>query len=343
MTHYRIILLGFGNVGQAFARLLLEKRALLRARYQLSFQVNGIVTGRHGSALDVRGLDLAAALECAAKGEDLSRLSVDTAPADPLAFIRACPGDILFENTPVNHLSGQPATGYLWTALECGMHAITANKGPVVHGLRELEALAARMGKRFLYESAVMDGAPIFSLFRSALPALELDGFEGVLNSTTNLILEEMERGRSFDEAVRVCQEAGLAETDPAADIDGWDAAIKVCALANVLMGADLRPAEIAREGIRGISAQKIAEARQAGQRWKLICRAERAGMAVHGSVRPELVGPDSRWYAIGGSSSGVEFRSDVLPGLGIIEGDPGPQTTAYGLLADMINAGRGG
>ena len=127
------------------------------------------------------------------------------------------------------------------------MHAVTANKGPVVHGYRELSELAAQRGRRFLFESAVMDGAPIFSLFRGPLPAAELRGFNGILNSTTNLILERMEQGRTFDEAVAYCQRAGLAETDPSADVDGWDAAIKVAALATVLMGVDLKPQQIER------------------------------------------------------------------------------------------------
>jgi homoserine dehydrogenase len=191
-----------------------------------------------------------------------------------LDFIVACPGDLLFENTPVNHHTGQPAADYLRTALGKGMHAITANKGPVVHAYSRPERAGRRKQRRFLFESAVMDGAPIFSLFRGPLPAVQLLGFHGILNSCTNLLLERMENGQTFEAAVRYAQSIGITETDPSADIDGWDAAIKVCALATVLMGTPLKPDEIERQGIRAISPAMIQEARQAGERWKLVCSA---------------------------------------------------------------------
>ena len=342
MRHTSLVMVGFGSVGRAFVRLLLRKQAALQSDYGFTFQVNGIATARRGAAIDPAGLDLERVLERLESGGNLDGFSTLPAPQDTLEFIRAWPGDVLLENTPVNHHSGQPALDHLRAGLERGMHALTANKGPVVHGLAELSALAQRQGRRFLFESAVMDGAPIFSLFRGPLPAADLRGFHGILNSTTNLVLEQMEQGSSFAEAVAFCQRAGLAETDPSADIDGWDAAIKVCALANVLMGAHILPAQVEREGIRAITPEQIAAARAAGQRWKLVCSAVRAGEAIQARVAPQRVSADSRLYTINGSSSYVEFALDVLPGLGIVESDPGPETTAYGLLADLINALRG-
>lgn len=342
LNRLNLVLIGFGNVGQAFARLLLRKKDLLASQHQVAFQVAGISTRRHGAALDLHGLDLERALALAARGESLARLSALPAPADPLDFIRACPADVLIETTPVDHASGQPAISYLHAALEQGVHAVTANKGPVAHAYPELSRLAREKGRRFLFESAVMDGAPIFSLFRAGLPAAGLRSFSGILNSTTNLILERMEQGGSFDEAVAHCQRIGLAETDPSADIDGWDAAIKVAALANVLMGASLAPGQVARAGIREVTAEMVNEARAQGERWKLVCSARRVGEGIEASVAPRRVGPASPLYAVNGSSSYAEFELDVLPGLGILEKDPGPETTAYGLLADLLNALRG-
>ena len=116
---------------------------------------------------------------------------------------------------------------------------------------------------------------------------------------------------------------------------------VKVCALSNVIMGADLRPRDIQREGIRGITPEDILSALSEGRRWKRSAAQEgwRAGSRFG---RAGKVAPDSRLYSINGSSSYVEFQSDVLPGLGIVETDPGPETTAYGLLADMISVLRG-
>jgi homoserine dehydrogenase len=343
MPHTSILMIGFGNVGRALARLLLRKQALLAEQYGITFQVNGIATGRHGAAIDMRGLDLERALALVESGQALNTLSPYQTPSGMLDFIRACPGDVLFENTPVNVETGQPATAHLLAALERGMHAITANKGPVVHAYRELSNLAAQRGRRFLFESAVMDGAPIFSLFRGALPAAELRGFKGILNSTTNMILEMMEQGQSFDEAVVYCQKIGIAEADPSGDVDGWDAAIKVAALSTVLMGVPFTPQEVERSGIRGITPELIAEAKAAGERWKLVCSARREGDGVVGQVAAQRVAPVSPMYSINGTSSYVQFETDVLPGLGILESNPGPETTAFGLLADLVNALRGG
>jgi len=341
MKPISLALVGFGHVGQALARLLLRKRQLLLAQYGLSFSVTGISTAKHGAAIDPQGIRLDNALELAAGGQRLDQLSTVQAPQDTLAFIRACPADVLFENTPVNHHTGQPAIDYLRAALEQGMHVITANKGPVVHGYAQLRELAQQKQRRFLFESAVMDGAPIFSLFHGSLPAAELRGFYGILNSCTNLLLGQMEQGMAFHKAVRYAQSIGIAETDPAADIDGWDAAIKVAALATVLLDTPLKPQEIEREGIRAITPQMIEEARTAGQRWKLVCRAQKQGEQVRARVAPEQVGKDSPLYSINGTSSYAEFELDVLPGLGIVENNPGPETTAYGLLSDLVNATR--
>ncbi|MEN4043026.1 MAG: homoserine dehydrogenase [Anaerolineaceae bacterium] len=341
MPHLNVALVGFGNVGRALVRLLAAKRPVLEAQYGITFTITGIATGRHGMAINPAGIDLERVLELVSSGQSLDALSTQPVSPSVLDFIRACPANVLFENTPVNHLTGQPAVDHLRAALEQGMHAITANKGAVVHAYRELRDLAQRQGRRFFFESTVMDGAPIFSLFRGPLPAVELRAFHGILNSCTNLLLERMESGQSFDAAVAYAQSIGIAETDPSADIDGWDAAIKVAALATVLMGIPLKPQEVDRQGIRGITPSMIAAARQAGERWKLVCRAVRKHGKVTAQVAPQRVSPLSPLYSITGTSSYVQFEMDVLPGLGIVESNPGPETTAYGLLADFINAVR--
>jgi homoserine dehydrogenase len=338
MTHSRLALIGFGNVGRALARLLLRKESELKEKYDLTFRVTGIVTGKHGVAIDPDGLDLEQALALVEGGQSLSSLARKPV-TESLDFVCSVPADVLFENSPVNVATGQPAIDHLRAALERGMHAITANKGPVVHAYRELTALAEARGRKFYFESTVMDGAPIFSLFRSALPIAQLTSFRGILNSTTTLILGRMEAGGTFEDAVRYCQEIGLAETDPSGDVDGWDASIKVAVLVTVLMGIPFKPQQVDRTGIRGITAKMVAEARAQGKRWKLVCSAEKVGNDVKGRVSPELVSPSSPLYNVEGSSSIVEFHTDMLPSLAIVEGNPGPDTTAYGLLADFINA----
>ena len=342
MTHYKLALLGFGNVGQSLVSLLRHKQMELKSKYDLTFSVTGIATGSHGTAINLEGIDLAEALDVMIAGASLDQLSVRAAPTEMSDFIRGCEAQVLFENTPVDYESGQPAIDHLKLALELGMHAITANKGPVVHAYRQLTELAAANGCKFFFESAVMDGAPIFSLFRNALPAAQLLSFEGILNSTTNLILTRMEGGEEFDQAVAYAQRIGIAETDPSGDIDGWDAVVKVAALVTVLMGVPLKPNEVERTGIRGINLEEIKRARDQNQRWKLVCSAAREGKGVRASVAPQMVPPSSPLFQVDGTTSIVQFETDVLGSLSVIETDPGPHTTAYGLLADFLNAVRG-
>jgi len=342
MSTLSIIFVGFGNVGKALAQLLDRKKQLLEEQYDFTYRIVGISTGRHGMALNLMGLPVDEVIETLKNGGSITRFHNGPEIRDTYDFIRLSGADVLFENSPVNYQTGQPAVDHLRTGLEFGMHVITANKGPVVHAFKELTDLAARQGKRFMFESAVMDGAPIFSLFRGPLPAIELRGFTGILNSCTNLLLGLMEEEKTFDEAVNYAQSIGITETDPSGDIDGWDAAVKVAALSTVVMGIPLKPDQVEREGIRNITPQMIQEARAAGERWKLVCSARRCGDSIEASVKPQRVRPTSPMFSINGTSSFVQFETDVLPGLGILEGDPSPDTTAYGLLADLINAVRG-
>ena len=343
MKEIKLVLVGFGNVGRALIRLLDTKRSVLRNDFEFNTTVVGIATGSHGLAINPDGIDTQKALKLIESGETLNSLSTIVTPGSIIEFIRSCPADVLFENSPVNHHTGQPAADHLKTALEMGMHAITANKGPVVHAYNELTVLARKMNRRFLFESSVMDGAPIFSLFRGPLPAIEIKGFHGILNSCTNLLLELMEQGKTFEEAVIYGQSVGITETDPSADIDGWDAAIKVAALSTVLMGIPLKPDQINRTGIRDITKDMIQDALNKGERWKLVCSAHRTSSGLEAKVAPLRVSPTSPLYSINGTSSFVQFETDTLPGLGILESNPGPETTAYGLLADLVNAFRGG
>jgi homoserine dehydrogenase len=333
MPMYNLCVLGFGHVGQALVRLLREKEDELREKRGIEFCLTGIASRRLGWLVHPEGLSLDALLA----GSPIPALT--PAPTDLRGWLDAANADVMFEVTSLNPQTGEPAVGHMRAALESQCHAITANKGPVVHAYRELSQLAAERGHRFLFESAVMDGAPIFSLFRETLPAARLLRFRGILNSTTNFILTEMEAGRSFEEAVAQAQAIGIAETDPSADIDGWDAAVKVAALATVLMGVPLLPTDIARQGIRGLGGEAVRAARAAGKPFKLVCRAERVADGVQAAIQPEQVPLTDPLALVSGTSSAVHFETDTLPGLTIIEHDPGPRTTAYGLLADFVRA----
>ena len=343
--HYNLALIGFGNVARALARLLLRKQDLLKSQNNVTFSFTGISTGRHGFAINPDGLDIKKAFALVENGQSIFPLSSFDVQ-DSFAVIQHSSAHVMFENSPVNTQTGQPALDHIRTALELGMHAITANKGPVVHGYRELSALAKSKGKTFGFESTVLGGSPLFSVFRETFPLAELSSFKGILNATTNIILSRMENGESYEDAVRYCQSVGVAETDPTNDVDGWDAAIKVAALITVLMNTPFTPQQVKPTGIRGITPEMIAQAKAQGKRYKLVCSVERAANQIHARVAPELVDASSPLYGMMNSSTGVTFRTDVLPDYSITVSERegmagGPVETAYGLFADFARMAR--
>lgn len=330
---FKLALIGFGNVGREFVRLLRVKEDRLRENYGVEWALTGVASRRIGWIANQNGLDPAGLL-----AGNLPERPAWAVPRNVREWLEAADADVLFEATSLDRLTGQPAIDHLTAALERGAHAITANKGPVVHAYRELCDLAKSKGRKFLFESTVMDGTPIFSIFPHSLPAVELRGFRGILNSTTNVVLTEMEKGLTLEQAVKRAQEIGVAETDPSDDLDGWDAAVKVAALAIVLMKAPIKLDEIERIGIRGVSPEQVRAARSEGMRYKLICRAERTAGGVRASVRPERLPMSDPLALLEGTTSAVRFDTDVF-GLSIIEHKPGVIATAYGLVADFVRA----
>ena len=340
--HYKLALIGFGNVARSLARLLVRKQDVLKSKYDITFSFTGISTGSHGCAVNPNGLDIQKALDLVESGQSIHPIS-SSPVSNSLSVIQHSQADVMFENSPVDYETGQPAIDHVRAALNAGMHVSTANKGTVVHAYQELISLAALKHKKFMFESTVLGGTPVFSTFREAMPAAELTSFKGIINATTNIILSRMEDGESFDEAVKYCQRMGVAETDPSGDVDGWDASIKVAALATVLMDTPLKPQQVERSGIRGITPELIAKAKSEGKRYKLVASAERKGTTIKARVAPELVEPSSPLFRMMGSSTGLTFRTDVLPDYSITvterEGmKGGPVETAYGLFADFVS-----
>ena len=331
MKRYRLCFLGFGNVGRALARLLVAKSAELRDNYGIEWEITGVATRRMGWRASENAIDVSSLLA----GND----ETDSEPGISEWLKRANP-DVVFETTSLNPETGQPAIEYLKASLKHGAHTITANKAPIVYAYDELNELARANGKRFFFEATVLDSAPVFSLFRETLPAVRVRGFSGVFNSTTNVILETMEAGRSFAEGVKFAQELGVAETDPSHDVDGLDSIMKICAIARVILRVPLLPSDVRREGIRSLDPATLQAARAEGRPYKLLSRATvNADGSVTAAVRPEQLAAGDPLGGVRGTSLAVHFELDTIPGLTIVSHRPNLQSTAYGLLADFVNA----
>jgi homoserine dehydrogenase len=342
-----LVLVGFGNVARRFVRLVEEKRQGLARDFDLRLRIVGIITRRHGTAHSSRGLDAPGLTERLESGRLVGK--TDNRPSvrvlrDHLARHAASARTrrlVVVETTTLDVGRGQPAVDHVRASLSAGAHVVTANKGPVAIAYRDLMRLADAARRRFLFEGTVMDGIPIFNLARETLPVVSVTGFRGVINSTTNFILTAMEGGETFSDALSAMQKAGIAEADPSLDVDGWDAAAKACALANVLLDARLTPSTIHRRGIRDVTSEQVAAARRMGRRIKLVASAARRDGKVTAAVEPVELPSDDLLAGLERQQNAIIFHTDVLGELAIVQLGAGLTQTAYALLSDLVTIAR--
>ena len=341
--HLRIALLGYGNVGGALIELLAEKETVLREQHGLTIGVTGMLTRTSGGWLandDEMGVSPAAALAMGWPSGGLPA-GASAFTGDGEAFAATAPGDALVELTTLDAQRGQPALDHMRAALAAGKSVVTANKGPIAHGYRELRALAEIRGVSLRFESTVMDGTPIFNMAEAALPATTISGFRGLLNSTSNYVLSRMAQGETLEVALSGAQKLGIAEADPANDLDGWDASVKATVLANVLMGSDIRPGDVRRDGL-GAEAMRAAQAALLpGQTLKQVAEAERMGESVSVRVRLVALPPGDALAHLSGMEAALTLHTDTMGDLTIIEGEGGPRQTAHGVMADLVAVAR--
>jgi homoserine dehydrogenase len=332
-----LLLVGFGHVARRFVQLLEESRSALQ---ELSIEpiVVGIVTQRHGGVFDEAGLDAIRAAEIRAKGGAFGPASVPSA-LEWISRLRSQGAEarVVLETTTLDIRSGEPAISHVRAGFAAGAHVITANKGPVAFAYGALRDEAAAAGVSFRFEGAVMDGLPIFNLVRETLPATTIRGFRGVVNSTTNYILSALERGEPFDTALVRMQEAGVAEADPTLDLDGWDAAAKAAALANVLLDATLTPHRVAREGVARDTAARAIAARAAGKRLKLVASGSGRGADAVATVELKELDTGDPLAILDGQANALEIDTWPLGRIVVTQRDGGLEKTAYALLSDLV------
>ncbi|MDX1980079.1 MAG: hypothetical protein SFV51_07415 [Bryobacteraceae bacterium] len=315
-----LALIGYGNVARSFARLLASKRA------QYPFRIVAAHT-RHGTAIDPAGLPPDPAF-----GPRLASVE---------EFLDNANAEIVVELTPLNPLNGEPAISHIRAAFARGLHVVTANKGPLAHAYAALREEARQRGVQFRHESTVMDGVPVFNMVRAGMPGCEIRGFVAVLNSTTNLVLEAMERGQTLEEGIEQARKLGITEADSDYDIDGWDAAAKAAALANVLMGAQVTPQDVDTKGIRRLTPEKLAELKAKGKTVRLITRARRGPDGVKLRVRAEVLDSTDTLANVRGTGNMLLLETDLLGTVGTLSVAPTIEETAYGLFSDLVDIAR--
>lgn len=297
----KIALLGFGNVGRAFARYLAKTNDGAR------FGIFGVadITGALllADIGDVRWLlekqeQGSMVADCAGRGTFLDVPSyVDALPDAGIA--------VLVECLPTNLVDGQPALDLIRRALDKRIAVVTVDKGPIVHGFLALTEAARRHGTRLAYSGTTGVRPP------ADLAGCDVLEIRGILNGTTNYILTEMqERGLTFEQALALAREQGIAEPNPALDIEGWDTACKLLILANEWMDARAALGDVLRIGIGPETEELVRAARDSGRAVRLVGRARLWEGRVRLTVAPEIVGPESILHSISGTSKGAVFRT---------------------------------
>ncbi|UCE39947.1 MAG: homoserine dehydrogenase [Candidatus Aminicenantes bacterium] len=336
----RLLFIGFGTVGQGLAEHLVRKKDLLSNMYGLNIQVVGIADKIKGSITNPEGINLPDALEKVGGGGDLSDLPGSKFEGEALDMIQQVEADVMLEATYTDIETGEPATSHVRMAMDHGMHVVTTNKGPVALNYRDLNELAEKKGVRFLFEGTVMSGTPLINFIRENLAGCDIREIKGILNGTTNYILTRMEEGLSYEEALKKAQELGYAEAVPDADVLGWDALAKVTILVKYVFGADVKPFDYPCEGITGITASSITEAKAREKRFKLIGKVWREGTMVKASVTPEEIDLNHPLASIMGATNAVTITTDALGDVTVVGPGAGKEATGYSMLVDLIAIG---
>lgn len=339
----RLILVGFGTVGQSFAQLINERAADLRQRYDIALQVVGVATGSRGILYHPDGLDHDALLNATSQGKGWTFADYPEHDGlmrnftDAEALIRAADADVVVEMSPTNLSDAQPARRYFEAALQTGKHIVTSNKGPIALDFPHLQTMAREAGKRIRFEATVMAGSPAIATGMDLLAGATVQEVRGIINGTTNYILTQMENGMSYADALADAQAKGYAETDPSADVDGWDAAGKLLIIAAAIFGKTLSLDDLTVTGIRQITQDDIAAATAAGERYKLIARATPQGGAVQVMRLPQ----SDSLASVMGATNAITYQTDILESVTVIGPGAGGRETAFGLLADILAIGR--
>ena len=345
MKPLRIWVVGFGTVGQWVVGALDSERARLAGRYGIDITVVGLASARAGFIFDHAGLDLRAALGLASEGRSIAEMPGVRRWPSAIEGLRATEADLLVEVTASPRADGEPGVAHMREALRRRIPVVTSNKWPVALRGLELAQLARSQGVAFRAESTVMSGTPVLSTLVDGLAGAVPVGLRGLLNATANFILSRMAEGRTYEDALAEAQAAGLAERDPAADVDGDDAVAKVMILSALVFGRQLRREQVTCRGISEIARSDMDRAASDGARIKHVATLEfsepdGAG-DVTARVEPESIDGADPLASVEGTSNVVVCRADPVGDVTIIGPGAGPQLAGQGVLSDLIAVAR--
>jgi homoserine dehydrogenase len=315
----KVALLGCGVVGSQVYRLLTGQSAELQARTGAPLQVVGVAVRDPGRTREV------------AVAEEL--LTTDGA-----GLVTRPDVDIVIE------LIGgiEPARELLLAALKAGKSVITANKALVASHRAVLHRTAEESGAGLYYEAAVAGAIPLLRPLRESLAGDEVQRILGIVNGTTNFILDRMDSsGADFSAALAEAQSLGYAEADPTADVAGFDAASKAAILASIAFHTEVTADDVHREGILSVTAADIASARALGFVVKLLAICERCNGGVTARVHPAMIPREHPLAAVRDAYNAVFVEAESAGRLMFYGAGAGGQPTASAVLGDTVTVAR--
>jgi homoserine dehydrogenase len=341
----RVWLVGFGTVGRWVVRALDAEAERLAGRYGIDVTVVGLASARDGFVYDGEGLDLKSVLSLVSDGRSIAELGGVGRWSSSIEGLRATEADVLVEVTASPAGDGEPGVTHIREALARRIPVVTSNKWPVaLHGVEFVEQ-ARSHGVAFRAESTVMSGTPVLSTLVDGLAGAVPIGLRGLLNATANFILSRMSGGATYDDALAEAQQAGLAERDPAADVEGHDAVAKVMILSALVFGRQLRREQVDCRGLTDLTRSEIDSARSAGTRLKHVATLEFSEPDGTGNVTArvdlELVAADDPLATIEGTTNAIVFRATPIGEITIIGPGAGPQLAGQGAFSDLIAVAR--
>ena len=345
MKHVRIWIVGFGTVGQWLVRALHAQAPRLADRYGFVPKVVGIANARDGFVSDASGLDLHTVLEFASARRSLTELDGVRHWPSSAEGLDATEADVLVEVTASPADSGEPGVRHMRDALRRGTPVVTSNKWPVaLHGV-ELAELAREQGVPFRAESTVMSGTPVLSTLVDGLAGTRPISIRGILNATANFVLTRMEQGASYEDALTEAQELGLAERDPTADVEGFDAMAKAMILAGLVFGTQLRPEDVVRHGISNVDRAQIDAAASERARIKELVTLEVSAAdgapSLTARVEPALLPNEDRLAGVSGVENAVVCRAEPVGEVMVTGPGAGPELAGQGVFSDLIAVAR--
>jgi len=333
----KIALLGFGTVGQGLCEILLDKKEMLKDKYD--YEIVAVADFAYGNVYNPNGLNVSQLLE---EAKAKQKFTQDLTDMDNVTLIKECNADVMCELTYTDLQTGGPAIDHCNASLSSGKSVVTSNKGPAALKYPEMKELADANGVKFMIEGTVCAGTPVINLAEGPLAGCSISKIRGILNGTTNYMLSEMEKGMAYDEVLKIAQELGYAEADPTGDVEGHDARGKVTILANIVMGAKLDISDVSCEGITKITPADIDKAKSENARWKLIGSVEKKeDGTVVGSVAPEMVPMTHPLAGIMGATNALTFSTDLMGDVTIVGPGAGRIETGFSILTDLISISR--